>query len=286
MPYNKLANLSMKTLRIFPSKTKATPDDENAIINRLPNATDQADNIKISVTFTWDLPQAEILYNAWKHVAPCEIGGPATGQQGDIFSPGEFLKQGYVITSRGCNNKCWFCSVWKREGNIKELPITDGWIVTDDNLLACSPQHIDAVFEMLKKQPHKPRFTGGLEAKLLTPHWALKLRELKPDTMFFAYDTPDDLEPLIEAAKMLFHVGFTKASHILRAYVLIGYPSDTFDHALNRIHQTWNAGFMPMAMLYRDNQGQTKQEWRQFQRQWANPIITAANCKLIDNKMT
>ena len=37
-----------------------------------------------------------------------------------------------------------------REGNLRELPITSGHIVLDDNLLACSEKHIRSVFDMLK----------------------------------------------------------------------------------------------------------------------------------------
>ena len=76
--------------------------------------------------------------------------------------PGLYLKHGYTITSRGCHNNCWFCSVPKREGALRELPINDGWNILDDNLLACSENHIRAVFEMLKRQKHKPEFTGGI----------------------------------------------------------------------------------------------------------------------------
>jgi hypothetical protein len=65
----------------------------------------------------------------------------------------------------------------------------------------------------------------------------------------------------------------------MRCYNLIGYPGDTFEKALKRLEQTWRAGFMPMAMLYRNDKGSYDIEWRRFQRQWANPIITAANCK-------
>jgi len=33
------------------------------------------------------------------------------------------------------------------------------------------------------------------------------------------------------------------------------------------------AGFTPMAMLYRDVEGKTDYSWRQFQRRWARPAI-------------
>lgn len=113
----------MKTLRIFPRKTRATPTDQLAIINRSPNLFDDADKINISVAFTYDIPIAEKLYNEWKYVGPVEIGGPALNSIGVDFEPGIYLKEGYTITSRGCTNKCWFCSVWKREPFVKELPL-------------------------------------------------------------------------------------------------------------------------------------------------------------------
>lgn len=272
----------MKTLRIFPRQTTATPTDENVRINTFPSLFDQADNIKISVAFTWDIPQAEILYNQWKHVAKCEVGGVAYGTIGEEFEPGMFLKKGYTITSRGCNNKCWFCSVWKREPQVKELQIKDGWIIQDDNLLACSDNHIKSVFEMLKKQKYPAKFSGGIEAKLLKPWHVDLFASIRLDELFCAYDTPDDLEPLIEAGKLLKQANITYENRKARCYVLIGQPKDTFEKAEKRIKEALLAGFFPFAMLYKNNKGEIiNDEWKKFQRQWANPIITAVNCKKI-----
>lgn len=271
--------MNKKIIRVFPHKTNATPTDENVRIATLPTLSDEADEIHISVAFTWHIEWAEKAAKHWKVVAPVKIGGPAFDEPGNDFVPGMYMKKGYVITSRGCNNRCWFCAVPAREGGIiRELPITNGWIVTDDNLLACSNKHINDVFEMLKKQPYRPLFVGGLEAKLLTPEMACKLREVKSQRMYFAYDTDDDLEPLQQAGRYLFNAGFTKTSHVLQCYVLIGYPNDTFEKAEKRLRETWDAGFMPFGMLYRDIQGQQPTAWKRFQRGWANPIITA--CKL------
>ena len=266
----------MKVIRVFPRKTKATPNDEGVRVNQPPGFFDEADEIHISVTFTWDLPRAEWLAKQWRRVAPVKIGGPATGERGGIFIPGMYLKPGYVITSRGCPNRCWFCSVWKREGaEIRELPIFEGGNLLDDNLLACSSSHIWNVFSMLAKQKEYVDFTGGLEAKRLTYEHCLALRGLKPKQLFFAYDTPDDLKPLQDASKLLLAAGFTTASHTLRCYVLCGYKGDSITAATKRMLETMSAGYTPMAMLYRRDDG-----WRnpdfiggKFQRQWARPSI-------------
>ena len=99
-----------------------------------------------------------------------------------------------------------------------------------------------------------------------------------PQSLFFAYDTPNDLDPLVEAGKMLIEAGFTKSSNSMRCYVLCGYKGDTFEKAQTRMGEAWRAGFMPMAMLFRDLEGKYSTDWRRFQRQWANPTITICNC--------
>jgi hypothetical protein len=147
-PVTKSVSSPKRIIRVFPGKTNATPDDADVRIRALPTLFDEADKVHVSVTFTWDMQWAEFAAKQWSAVAPVSVGGPAYNETGGDFVPGRYMKRGYVITSRNC----WLCSVPKREGNkLRELPITDGWIVTDDNLLACSEKHISGVFEMLKR---------------------------------------------------------------------------------------------------------------------------------------
>lgn len=263
----------MKVIRVFPRRTKATPTDDLVRIGKGPDLFDESDEVHVSVAFTWDLPLAEKLCCEWSVVAPVKIGGPAVGEKGGDFTPGMYLKRGYVISSRGCPNRCWFCSVPKREGDIRELPITEGWNVLDDNLLACSEAHINNVFEMLKRQKHPIEFTGGLEAARMKPWIADALYVLRPKQIFFAYDTPDDLDPLRSAGKMLIEAGFTMASHSLRCFVLCGYPNDYPGWAAMRMQDTMDAGFTPMAMLWKDETEKSDPVWRKFQREWARPAI-------------
>ena len=276
--------MSARVIRVFPRRTAATPVDELARVGVPPGLFDEADEVHVSVTFTWDLPAAERLARQWAPVAPVKIGGPATGERGETFEPGRYVREGYVITSRGCPNRCWFCSVWKREGQaIRELPIRDGTNILDDNLLACSPEHVMSVFAMLARQKAERRgveiqFTGGLEAARLKPWHMEALRALRPRAVFFAYDTPDDLGPLRHAGELMLGAGFTRASHRLRAYVLVGGPGDAFAAAETRIAETLEAGFVPMAMLYRrpDGDGKVDLAWRAWARLRARPAIVCA----------
>jgi hypothetical protein len=242
------------------------------------------DEVHVSVTFSYDMEKAERLAEAWaKTGLPVKMGGVAFGLPSGDFTPGLYLKKGYVITSRGCNNSCWFCAVPKREGGLRELPITEGNVILDDNLLACSENHIRAVFAMLKTQPEKPVFTGGIEARLLKPWHVDLLRGVKTKRLYCAYDTAGDYEPLIHAGKLLREGGITRSSHTARCYVLIGYPSDTMEKAEKRLRNAWSAGFFPYAMLYRNEKGEVCPEWAKFQRLWARPQIVYSQLKEVKN---
>jgi len=271
----------MRIARVFPRRTAATPDDELAFTSTPPKKLPEIDEVHVSAAFSYDIEKAEQLAEAWQKTGvPVKIGGPAFNEPGGDFVPGRYLKEGYVITSRGCPNRCPFCSVPMREGyTLRELPVTYGFNVLDDNLLACSENHIRAVFDMLKQQSEKPVFTGGLEARLLKPWHVDLLRESKTRRMYFAYDTENDYEPLVAAGKLLRDGGITKASHRAKCYVLIGYGNDTMDEADKRLRDTWEAGFMPYAMLYRDDSGVINQNWKQFQRLWIRPEIVISRLK-------
>ncbi len=269
----------MVIARVFPRRTQATPDDPLSFVGvetppllTLP----EIDEVHVSVAFTYDRSRAEKMAYQWEAVGvPVRLGGPAYDDPAGEFVPGLYLKRGYTITSRGCNNKCWFCMASKREGQLRELEIKDGWDILDNNLLQCSEAHIRSVFEMLHRQSHRPKFTGGLEAKELKPWHCELLREARPERMYFAYDTPDDYEPLVMAGRMLMEAGITPQSHVMACYNLIGYKGDTLEKANTRLNQTIKAGFMPYAMLYRDEKGKVDREWAKFQREWLRPAIVS-----------
>jgi hypothetical protein len=256
------------TIRVFPRKTNATPDDPLAIVGRAPTLWDKADNVLVSVTFDWDREKAERLADAWRVVAPVEIGGPAMGTHAGDFEPGVFLAHGYTITSRGCPWKCEACLVPKREGALRLLPIRDGWDVLDNNLLACPREHVEAVFAMLARQPHRPKFTGGLEAARLRQWHVDAFLRLKPEALWMAYDSDDDWEPLVSAVRMLAEAGIVGPRRMKRtgAYVLIGRRGDTPAAAQSRLDSVIRLGIKTQAMLF-DNGRECRPE--DMKRWWA-----------------
>ena len=276
----------MRIARVFPRKTTLSPTDELAYFD-VPGMFDEADEVHVSTAFSWDMERSEYLAEQWRHVAPVKMGGPAHLEAGGDFVPGKYVRPGIVVTSRGCSNKCWFCTVWKREPKLVELPICEGTDIIDDNLLACSEKHIRAVFAMLESQKGKwgkiqVGFYGGFEAAILKPWHVDLLVKLRPGYMFFAFDTPDDEEPLREASKMLLDTHFTRKH--LRCYVLIGYPKDTFDAAEDRLRLCVELGFFPYAMLYRGKSGYRDPEWVRFQRKWIRPALIGREYKAADRR--
>jgi len=265
-----------KIIRVFPTRTAATPDDPLSYCGVPDMFVPDVDEVHISVAFTWDRDHAEWLAGQWQHIAPVKIGGPGySNDPGSDFIPGMYMKKGYVITSRGCPNRCWFCSVWKREPSVKELPITDGHIVQDDNLLACSDQHIKSVFEMLSRQ-HQRAELRGLEARLLKPWHVDYLCKMRINSLWFAYDEPDDIEHLIHAGQLLKDAGFNRNK--MYCYVLVGHPKDTMGLAEKRLRRAWKEGFMPFAMLWRNNEGYRDPQWIKFAWPWDRPAAARSMC--------
>jgi hypothetical protein len=279
----------MRLIRVFPRRTKATPVDALAYVGP-PDLFAEADEVHVSVAFTWDKNRAEELAELWRWVAPVQIGGVAYGDASLEFIPERYVRPGYTITSRGCPRRCWFCGVWKKWPDANPLPIYDGWNILDDNLLAAPREHVEAVFAMLRRQKRadwpgwdgRVAFTGGLEALALQDYQVNLLAGLRPQpTMFFAYDPGDAFETLESAARRLLAAGISSKSHRLRCYVLIGHPKDDFAKAEARLRQMLDIGFTPMAMLWRPEKTSQQRwapdaEWRRFQRQWVRPTIIHA----------
>ena len=260
-----------------------TPDDEDAYIGEPPLGCPEYDEVHISVCFTWDIDKSHYLAGQWKPYGKIRIGGPALDNSLGDFIPGRYIKKGVTITSRGCPNKCWFCLVpGRNDGRLTELPVKPGRIVQDDNLLACSKKHIEAVFDMLKNQS-QIEFSGGLEAARFTQGIAEKLGGLRVRHIWLAYDFPGDegaLRYAIEKLKPYFK------RRQIRCYVLIGYPGDTLNKAKKRLRLAWRMGTLPFAMRYRKpvrsfNHSFVFHErpWNILTRQWSRPKIIKSMMK-------
>ncbi len=269
-------------IRVFPRRTSHTPTDDWAFVGDPPlfrPGPETVIDVSVSVTFTWDILEGQHLVEAWRQYYPLgRIGGPAFDDPGNTFTPGLYVRQGVTFTSRGCGRGCPWCLVGQREGGLRLLPITDGWIIEDSNFLACPGPHRRAAYTMLARQPHGAVFSGGLDARLVTDDIRAEFRDLRILDVFLAADTDDTLGPLERAVSRLSFLGRER----LRCYVLLAYGGETIEQAERRLKAVWEIGAMPHAQLYRppDRQIVYSPEWRHLARTWSRPAAMKAEMKL------
>ncbi len=265
-------------IRVFPSRTAATPDDELAFVGDPPLQTpawEEVAAVHVSAAFTWQIEEAGRLFYAWRlrYGSKVKLGGPAFDDPGDEFIAGRYLKPGYVITSRGCPNRCDFCSVPRREGELRELPVTEGWNVLDNNLLACSRAHLLKVFDMLRRQEEPPLFTGGFEARRVDAWLVEQLRSLRVRRLYLAYDNPACGITVARAASLL--VPHFRA-HAVGCYVLVGQAGDTVADAAERLEWVRSLGLVPRAMYYQPaaaTRRSVPELWRDLVRRYSQPRL-------------
>lgn len=263
-------------IRVFPRRTSYTPTDDLVFVGYPTLFRPNADEVHVSVSFTWDIEEGNRLRDAWSEYYPVvKIGGPAFGNISGDFTPGMYVKHGVTFTTRGCNNNCPWCFVHKREGNLTEIiDFAPGYIIQDNNLLQASRRHIERVFEMLRKQRHAAVLSGGLQASLVDDWFVEQLKSIRVDSVFLAADTVGALGPLEQALERLSFIGRRK----LRVYTMIGL-NETIEHARRRMETVWNLGGMPFAQLYQppDKRIEYNNEWRLLAREWSRPAAMFAS---------
>lgn len=263
-------------IRVFPYRTKWTPTDALAFVGEVPlfKPCDRWTPVFISVTFTWHKAEAERIAQSWRqYYQSVRIGGPAYGDPGSEFTPGRFLKEGCTITSRGCPKKCGWCAVPTREGALRELLIQPGWIVQDNNLLACSEPHIRRVFDMLREQKRACYFNGGLDKHFLKPWHRELFDSVSIGELWFACDTVFDVPALERAAGIM--AGYPPRK--MRCYTMIGYDGETLTDAERRLNRVFELGFLPFCQLYQPDERKVyPHEWRMLCRKWARPAAIFA----------
>ncbi len=255
-------------IRVFPRRTKWTPTDELAFVGDPPLIRPFKQPVKISVCFTWDIAEGWRLYREWQdYYSDVEIGGPAFDDIGHDFIPGRFIKPGVTITSRGCHRKCSWFYVPEREGIIRGLPIMPGWIIRDNNLLACSHPHIESVFDMLRIQKKSAIFAGGIDARLLKPWHCDLFDSIKIKELWFACDSIHMVYALEKAVSLLNY-----PRRKMRCYVMIGFGYELIEDAERRLELVYSLGFDPFCQLYRgEDEQEYTQDWKDLSRKWSRP---------------
>lgn len=263
-------------IRVFPVKNKWTPTDSLAFIGEPPlfRPADRKIPVRVSVTFTWDIDEAERIAGHWeKYYDDVRVGGPAYDSPAGEFVPGLFMKEGCVITTRGCPKKCPWCVVPAREGQMTYIPVNDGWILQDNNILAADPQHVEKVFSMLRRQTQRVYFTGGLDKHFLKP-WHVELfLGIRLGELWFACDIARDIPALRRVVEM---IDGRIPARKMRCYTMIGFGGETVAEARDRCEAVYRMGFLPFAQLFQPmerNRIEYDREWHDLQRFWSRPAI-------------
>lgn len=259
-------------IRVFARKTNWCPTDDLAFFDAPPLGELPDVPVFISCTFTWDIPRAFWLYEEWslrwrRNCYRVRLGGPAFNSQCGSFSPGVFIKKGVIFTSRGCPKQCPWCLVPMREGPLQELgTVYPGNIISDNNLLACSREHIEKVFLMLRGQK-QVQFKGGLDIDYLKPWHVDLLKASRLKELYVACDDNESLARLDKASDLLSDISINKK----RCYVLVGHNNESQEAARRRCVQVLRKGFLPFAQLYRGlKSGPSRGEWHDFCHYWGD----------------
>ena len=268
-------------IRVFARRTNMTPTDDLAFYDGPPLYEIQPNKnfaVFINVTFTWDIMRGNMLQGMWEQAGyRTLIGGPAFGSNKSMtefgapdFETCRFLKKGVTITSRGCPKRCPWCLVHQREGDLREINITPGYIVQDNNLLACSKEHIEKVFEMLSRQKKAAQFKGGLDIDYLQPWHVELMKKIRTGELWVACDCEKDLTRLDKAKDLFSDFSIDKK----RCYVLMGFDGDTPDAAERRCEQIYEKGFLPFAQFYQPSSARRRicdKNWHYIVWKWSRP---------------
>jgi len=140
-----------------------------------------------------------------------------------------------IFASRGCNNRCPYCAVWRIEGSlnscrrsIKNLvyPKHTRIIFWDNNILQ-SPywrQIFDELVFFCKVRNMKIDFNQGLDARLITDEVAERLGQLRLQCVRLAYDK-DSYERYVErAVEKIAACGIRRRSILI--YLLYNFDDD------------------------------------------------------------
>lgn len=192
-------------------------------------------------------------------------------------------KEAYGFLTRGCTNKCAWCLVPKKEGNISAYQdieqFLDGRrtaILMDNNVLA--HKHGLQQIEKIIRLGIKVDFNQGLDCRIIAnnEHIAELLAKVKWLTpLRMACDTVSQM-PYIEKAAYLLRKHNIKPKRLF-AYVLVKEIPD----ALERLQLLRSLDIFPFAMAFRDfdKNGYRKQEIIKFCSNINH------NCKSSNNKI-
>ena len=201
--------------------------------------------------------------------------------------PGIDRKTAYGFLTRGCPNKCKWCVVPRKEGDIKPYMDVDevavngrtNLVLMDNNILAC-----DYGLEQIEKIIHRKYrvdFNQALDARLVTDDIAKMLAKVRwIKRIRFGCDTHAQIEHCEKAIELINKYGY-KGEYFFYC-MLIG----NFEECIERVNHWRNKGkrYLPHCQPYRDPDKtfQIIPQWQKDMAGWADKKWIFRSCEFKD----
>ena len=194
----------------------------------------------------------------------------------------------YGFLTRGCPNKCKWCIVPKKEGEVKpymdidEITLngTRPYAVLMDNNILASDYGLEQIEKIIKLR-YRVDFNQAMDARLVTPDIAKMLAKVKwIKRIRFGCDTPAQVEHCNRAADMISSYGY-KGEFFF--YCML---HGDINECLNRVNFWKHKGkrFVPhcQPMLDFSRQNQNIPQWQADMARWANRKEIFMTCEFKD----
>ena len=194
-------------------------------------------------------------------------------------------KTAYGFLTRGCPNRCKWCVVPKKEGNITPYMDADeiavngrtNLILMDNNILA-SDYGLRQI-EKIVRRKYRVDFNQGLDARLVTDDIARMLARVKwIKRIRFGCDTPAQIAECERAISLLDKYGY-RGEYFLYCILM------DFEESFRRItHWRTNKRVIVHAQPYRklDNPAQVIPQWQKDMAHWADRKELYRSCNFKD----
>ena len=147
----------------------------------------------------------------------------------------------------------------------------------DPNILACKDR-VD-LLKQLRDSNAKVDFTQGLDARFITQEVAQLLKDIKKETVHFAFDYMKNEKAIINGLKTYADIVGLQSNIASRTvYMLTNYDT-THEEDMYRVRKIEECGFAPYVMIYRK---QTAPKITKYLQRWCNNRFIYKSCEFED----
>lgn len=256
---------------------------------------DQYDIVYMSKIFSFTPDYGQWITNA-RHI---EKGGTGYDIQSRLPGEMEYVNPDYSIypsidkrtaygfLTRGCPNKCKWCVVPRKEGNITPYMDVDAiavngrtnLILMDNNVLACQ-YGLDQIQKIIDKR-YRVDFNQAIDARLITDDIARLLAKVRwIDVIRLGCDTPKQIGEC-EKAMQLIDTHRSKPMQYLM-YTMIGSDINEAYYRLSYFRNNKRVRVVAQPFRDIDNPRQVIPQWQMDMARWAMRLEIYARCDFKD----